>query len=194
MDSISPFEYVTVLISIILGLGITQVLTGIADLIHQSNRVKLYWPHVLWVIVILILHIQDWWATYDLRSEASWSLGIFLFVMIYPIILFILARLLFPFGLQEGTVDLRTFYFENHRKIFLFGSVLPLLSILDALLVRDMWIDTQWLKLFFPALLLIMCIRKKPTAEWVHQFIALAFFTILVVTIIIEWNNWTLSN
>ncbi len=194
MDSISPFEYVTVLISIILGLGITQVLTGIADLIHQSNRVKVYWPHALWVIVILILHIQDWWATYDLRTEASWSLGIFLFVMIYPIVLFILARLLFPFGLQEGTVDLKTFYFENYRKIFLFGSVLPILSIFDALLVRDMWIDTQWLKLFFPALLLIMCIRRKPAAEWVHQFIALAFFTILVVTIIIEWNNWTLSN
>lgn len=194
MDTISPFEYVTVLISIILGLGITQVLTGIADLIHQSNRVKVYGPHVLWVIVILVLQIQDWWATYDLRSQESWSLGIFLFVMTYPIILFVLARLLFPFGLQEGIIDLRAFYFENYRKIFLFGSVLPIVSILDTLLVRETWQDSQWLKLFFPALLLFVCIRKKSTPEWIHQFIAWAFFTILVVTIIIEWNNWILSN
>lgn len=47
---ISAFEYVTVLISIVVGLGITEVLSGIADLIKQSKRVKFYWPHLLWVL------------------------------------------------------------------------------------------------------------------------------------------------
>ncbi len=60
---ISAFEYVTVLISIILGLGITQILTGIADLFQKSDRVKFYWPHILWVLFVLILHIQEWWVT-----------------------------------------------------------------------------------------------------------------------------------
>lgn len=44
---ISPFEYVSVLISIILGLGIAQIVTGLADIIHQWQRIKLYWPHTL---------------------------------------------------------------------------------------------------------------------------------------------------
>ena len=43
----TPFEYVTVLISIILGLGITQIVTGVADIIHQWDKMKLYWPHML---------------------------------------------------------------------------------------------------------------------------------------------------
>lgn len=38
----SPFEYVTVLISIILGLGIAQIVIGFADLIHRLERTKLY--------------------------------------------------------------------------------------------------------------------------------------------------------
>ncbi len=191
---ISSFEYITVLISIILGLGITQILTGIADLIHQSKRVKMYWPHALWVWVVLILHVQDWWATYDLRSFGAWSLPLFLFIMIYPVMLFVMARLLFPFGLQEGIIDLKEFYVENYRKIFAFGSVLPLLSILDAVLVRGIEIETQVAKLVLPIILLIVASRKKPFAEWVHQLISVAMFAILTVTIIVEWKEWILSS
>jgi ACR3 family arsenite efflux pump ArsB len=112
----TPFEYVTVLISIILGLGITQIVTGLADLIHQWDRVKVYWPHLLWIFLIFFLHIQEWWATYELRGFTSWRLTSFFFVIIYPIILFILARLWFPFGLNEGTIDLKKFYFENSNR------------------------------------------------------------------------------
>ena len=190
---ISAFEYVTVLISIILGLGITQILTGIADLTHQSNRVKVYWPHILWVFIVLLLHVQEWWVTFELRDFEPWRLPTFLFVMIYPIILFILARLLFPFGIQEGTVDLKAFYFDNYRKIFLFGSTLPILSILDAIFIRDSD-PSQLIKLIFPILLLFICIRKKDIPEWVHQLIALVFLAILITTIAIQWNEWLISN
>jgi hypothetical protein len=191
---ISAFEYVTVLISIVLGLGIAQILTGIADLVHQSNRVKVYWPHLLWVIVVLVLHVQDWWVTFDLRHYGPWSLPTFLFMMTYPITLFILARLLFPFGIQEGIIDLKEFYYENYRKVFAFGSVLPILSIGDAIIVRGMDVQSQLVKFLLPAFLLFLCIRKKQSREWVHQIIALTFFAILLITIIIEWNEWLLEN
>jgi hypothetical protein len=191
---INPFEYVTVLISIVLGLGITQILTGIADLVHQSKRVKVYWPHLLWVIVILVLHVQDWWVTFDLRNFSPWRLPTFLFVMIYPVVLFILARLLFPFGLQEGMVDLKEFYLENYRKIFVFGAALPILAILDSVLIRGMDWGAQLIKFMLPAFLIFMCLRKKESPEWLHKLIALAFFGILVTSIIIEWNVWLIAN
>ncbi|MCA6379853.1 MAG: hypothetical protein IM606_06670 [Cytophagales bacterium] len=115
---ISAFEYVKVLIFIILGLGITQILTAIADLIHESKRMNAYWPHVLWVLIVLILHVQEWWIIYDLKNYAPWRLQTFLFIMVYPIKLFVLARLLFPFGIQEGMIGLKVFHQENYRKIF----------------------------------------------------------------------------
>src|SRR5579872_4509431 len=95
---ISAFEYVTVFISIILGLGVTQILTGIADLVHQNERVKIYSPHLVWVFLVLVLHVQEWWVTFQLRSYGPWRLPVFLFILLYPVVLFILARLLFPFG------------------------------------------------------------------------------------------------
>lgn len=118
----TPFEYVTVLISIILGMGITQIVTGVADLVHQWERVKIYWPHLLWIILVFFLHIQDWWATYELRHFESFRLPTFLFVLLYPINLFILARILFPAVQPENEVDLKIFYFANCRKFFSLGG------------------------------------------------------------------------
>ncbi|MCX8490804.1 MAG: hypothetical protein ORN54_07020 [Cyclobacteriaceae bacterium] len=189
---ISAFEYVTVLISIILGLGITQILTAIADLIHQSKRVKIYWPHLLWVLIVLILHVQEWWVTYDLKNYAPWRLPTFLFIMVYPIILFVLARLLFPFGIQNGIIDLKVFYHENHRKIFLFSIGLGLLAILDSLLIRGDSLQSQLLKGIVPLTFSTLYFIKSP--EWVHKSVAVSFFLLLIVTIAVQWNEWLISN
>ncbi|MEJ0056164.1 MAG: hypothetical protein WDN75_11150 [Bacteroidota bacterium] len=96
----APFDYVVVLISIILGLGITQIMTGVADLVHQWNKVKLYWAapgldrscfHSAYTGVV---------ETYSLHIFTSWKLPTFLFLSLYPVTLFILARILFPFNIQ----------------------------------------------------------------------------------------------
>ncbi|MFM7851750.1 MAG: hypothetical protein ACKO96_07465, partial [Flammeovirgaceae bacterium] len=161
----------TVLISIVLGLGITQILTGIADLIHQSDRVKIYWPHLIWVLLVLVMHVQDWWVTYELKTYQPWRLPIFLFAMLYPINLFVLARLLFPFGWQEGSIDLRVFYEENFRRIFGFASGLIFLAILDEFLIRKFDSFNVAIKSFLLVSLVIL-VSKKSLPNWAHYTIA----------------------
>src|SRR5258708_13301428 len=102
----TPFEYVTVLISIILGMGITQIVTGVADLVHQWHRVRIYWPHILWIILVFFLHIDEWWSTYELRKFESLRLPTFRFVLLYPINLFILPPFLFPLVQPHLVFDL----------------------------------------------------------------------------------------
>ena len=190
---ISAFEYVTVLISIVLGLGITQVLTGIADLVHQSNRVKVYWPHFVWVFLVLLMHVQEWWVTYDLKNYEPWRLPTFFFIMLYPVNLFILARLLFPFGMQDGIIDLKTFYFENYRKIFGFTCALILLAILDGVFIRSRSILDESLKLVL-LLLMLFFISRKSLAELAHKIIATVFLFLLLLSIAVEWNVWLIGN
>ena len=98
----SPFEYVIVLISIILGLGITTILTGVAELIKHTRPVTLYVPYIVWILLIFVLHIQDWWVSYRLMEEKVWTLPLFLLIILYPINLYILAHLLFPAGLSNA--------------------------------------------------------------------------------------------
>lgn len=190
---ISAFEYVTVFISIILGLGVTQIVTGVADLIHQKEKVKIYWPHVVWILLVLILHVQEWYITFELRTFNAWRLPVFLFVLLYPIVLFVTARLLFPFGLSDDTIDLKEFYYKNYRKIFLFGAILALLSILDNLIMRTY----QPEDLVGPSLVLIMLSSLaigKTSKPILHKFVALFMLTLLIVTIVIQWNKWLIMN
>jgi len=190
---INAFEYITVFISIILGLGVTQILTGIADLVHQSDRVKVYWPHLVWVLLVLILHVQEWYITFELRTFNAWRLPVFLFVLLYPIVLFITARLLFPFGLSEESIDLQEFYYKNYRKIFLFGAILAFISILDNLIMRPYLLED----LVGPSLVLILLSPLalfKISNPLVHKTVALFMLTVLMITIIIQWNKWLIVN
>ena len=58
------FEYVAVMFSIILGLGIVRLL-GSLDTIFSKHR---YWPHSIWMLTIFWLHIQNWWGLWELRN------------------------------------------------------------------------------------------------------------------------------
>lgn len=188
----SAFEYVTVLISIILGLGITQILTGIADLIHKSDRVKIYWPHILWILFVLILHIQEWWVTYELKNYQPWRLPTFLFVMAYPVNLFVLARMLFPYALKGKVIDLKLFYYSHYRKILLIFIISATLSITYNIFILEMGIETQILQILL-ALSFLLIALKKLSQEWIHKSLAIIVFSILVISIIIEWDVWLIA-
>ncbi len=190
---ISAFEYITVFISIILGLGVTQILTGIADLVHQNERVKIYWPHIIWIVLVLILHVQEWYVTFELRSLDQWRFPLFLFVLLYPVVLFIMARLLFPVGFNEGVIDLKKFYFENYRRIFLFGSMLPFLSIIDNLLLRNYTILDLIAQSTSLVVLSLMALLKNST-PWLHKSVALFMLLFLIGSIIVEWDKWLVAN
>lgn len=51
VNQISAFEYVSILVSIILGLGITQIISSFTDLLYHYKEIKFYWPHTLWVLL-----------------------------------------------------------------------------------------------------------------------------------------------
>lgn len=189
---ISAFEYVTVLISIILGLGITQILTGIANLLQKIEKVKFYWPHILWILFVLILHIQEWWVTYELKSYQPWRLPTFLFIMLYPINLFVLARMLFPSSLKGKCIDLKTFYFKNYRKIFAVFITSALFSVLHNLFILNLEINTQTLQALLIVSLAIIALRRYSN-EWVHKALAAIVTFILMASIIVEWNVWLIA-
>src|SRR5262245_20966678 len=140
----SPFEFVTVLISIILGLGITQIMSGVADIIHQWKSVRLYWPHLLWVALVFVLHVQEWWLIYELKTVTTWRLPMFLFQVLYPICLFILARILFPMSTDEHATDMKGFYLESYRKLFMMVMILSLLSGVENIFIHNLGVE-GWL-------------------------------------------------
>lgn len=187
----TPFEYVSVLISIILGLGITQIVSGLADIIQHWSRVRLYWPHLLWIVFTFFLHIQEWWVLYELRTITTWELPIFLFTILYPINLFILARILFPSNLSDSHIDFKQYYHSNARKFFTWALILSLLSLMDNIVVHGYHWTEQPLQLMLSVFLSVLIYKNYPQ-EWLHKFVAVLLTVLLLASL--TWLDWTLGN
>jgi hypothetical protein len=129
------FSYLSVLISIILGLGITRLITGLGRIIEARRHVRLYWPVVGWIGLLLIIHVQTWWAMFGLRGHRDWTFFAFLVVLAHPILLYLLAALVLP-EIGSAPVDLRANYYEQSR--WFFGISLLVIAVS---LGRDLVLD-----------------------------------------------------
>jgi hypothetical protein len=111
------FNYLSVLISIILGLGITQLLSALGRSLEYRDRDRLYWPCLAWFIVLLLAHIQTWWSFFGLKSHPSWNFLQFVIVLLQPIGLYLLSVLTLPSPGSDST-NLKIWYFSNRRVFF----------------------------------------------------------------------------
>ena len=54
----TPFEHLTVLISIVIGMGLAHLLNTVHELIQERARVRFYWLSVLWFFLIFISLVE----------------------------------------------------------------------------------------------------------------------------------------
>ena len=115
------FNYVMVLASVIIGLGVTHLLQGVGNIVQHPKREKIYWVHLLWVGAIFLRAIFWWWFEYRLSKTVEWTFTLYLFVLAYAVLIYLWCALLFPRDLQgyDGFKD----YFYSRRGWF-FGLLL----------------------------------------------------------------------
>lgn len=136
MAIVDQFEYVMVLVSIIVALAITHLLTAIAETVHrlrgQGEPIKLDVVYVLWFGYVFIWLVSFLWWEFKFQEVAiEWSLGLYLFIVIYAAILFLLATILVPHRMKGVMYSYE--YFMRGRTWF-FGTLI-LLTAID-------WIDS----------------------------------------------------
>jgi hypothetical protein len=130
-----PFSYLSVLISIILALGMTQVLVGVGDMLQARGRRRLYWVHVVWIVNLFLYLVIAWWIFYRWRNQQPWTFFLFVFVLISPTILFLCSRLLFPpENALDEFVDYKKHFYANHRAFFAIFCLFSPVDIVDSLL------------------------------------------------------------
>src|SRR5438552_816001 len=100
----NAFEYISVLISIILALGMTRVLAGVGEMLQARMHRRIYWVHVIWIANLFIYLVIAWWIFCRWRNQQEWTFYLFVFVLISPTILFLASMLLFR-GKAASTIQ-----------------------------------------------------------------------------------------
>jgi hypothetical protein len=129
------FEYLSVLISIILALGMTRVLAGVGEMLQARGHRRIYWVHVIWIVNLFIYLVVAWWIFYRWRNQQEWTFFLFVFVLISPTLLYLASMLLFPREAStDELVDYKTHYYANHRAFFAVFSMFTVVDVVDTLL------------------------------------------------------------
>ena len=118
------FEFLSVLISIVIALGMSDIVSTWGTLLRSRRAVSFYWLHTAWTLIVLLLFIQFWWGFWNFRTVSDWSFGMLIAVVGEAILMVLAGALITPPRESDKTLDLRKFFFDNNRIFFMLGALL----------------------------------------------------------------------
>ena len=117
-----PFEFVMILVSIIIALGVAELLAGVARILRGD--LQAYWIHAVWIADLLVLQLQYCWTLFDLESRAEWVFIDLIRLLIPGTAFFLASTLLFP---RRGErADLETYYYANRQPVLMILAAIML--------------------------------------------------------------------
>lgn len=136
-----PYEYVLVLASIIIGLGIADLLSSVQRLLRARARVRWDWAIPATALATLMINMMIWWSLYA-PAEKPVTIGGFLPDLVQLILLFLLTCAVLPDEVPADGIGLRAYHDENRAYIWtLFCAVLgwgTLCAIVEGAWHRDL--------------------------------------------------------
>ncbi len=129
------FNFVAVLVSIVIGLAITNLLSGLSEMVQAANRRKGYWVNTVWIFNIFYLAMMDWWMFYRWRTAETWTFFLFIWVTIPATLIYLSSAILYPGELEtSGSPNWHDYYYKNRRGFFLVLGTVPPVDVVDTLL------------------------------------------------------------
>ena len=178
----TPFEYLSVLISIILGLGLTHLLSAVRELIQKRARVRFYWLALLWAALIFTTQVQWWWGVYELRGREGWNFFSFLFLLLAPVSMYLTAGMVLPDIEGDEECDLKSYYYRNHGWIFGLTATGNLLDAARAYMASGTASDPKvWTNLTGVALCLSLAIIRSELYHVVVTLLLTALFLSFII-------------
>jgi len=124
----SLFEFLMVLVSLIIGLGVAELLSGVTQSIRHRDTIQTDWMHSGFVIIVFLALLQQWWEIWGVRDTPTWTFPELLLMLGGPIGLFLIAHLLFPEPIAKA--NFKSYYQEKMVPILWLGVLTVLQSVL----------------------------------------------------------------
>lgn len=127
------YPHIRIIMGMVIGLGITRLLVGVARVVQHPARQRPSPVHLAWVAAVLLYLVHFWWWEFGLYHVHTWNFATYLFLIGYAIALFLLCALLFPDELHDYA-DQATFFYARRKWFFGVLATTYLLDIVDTLL------------------------------------------------------------
>lgn len=127
------FPHIRIVLGMVIGLGVTRLLSGLARIVQHPGQYRLYPVHLAWVASVLLMLVHFWWWEFGLFQIENWTFGKYLFIIFYAVTLFLLCALLFPDSMLDYT-SYEDFFYSRRAWFFGLLAATYLLDVVDTLL------------------------------------------------------------
>ena len=193
MADLEKFNYFVVIIGVIIGMALTQILSSWAEMIHHRNKIRVYWVHMAWGLLLFLQLIQFWYVLL-LRPELGDSFVRYLFETLFPITVYMGAALLMPkieievdHAGAEGSfkiLDMENHYYYNRQWFFAICFVGVFLNWLrDFTLDNTLLLDPENFPRYFGLCLFMMLIASSN--RLLHAMLTALATVALVISIVL---------
>lgn len=207
----SQIDYLIPLVSIIVGLGLADLIQSFRDLLRPNRAVRWHWLPVLWATVVFLLVLRIWWTAYDvLQQDAFGRVLVFLPYLLNFLGLFLACSFALPdsdwtpgpaaagSGAERepehpaAPLDLEAFYFSAAHRRWFFGTLIVItvlfevITVVFFLAVEDAALLTivagRWEALtLVPAALVVPILTDR---WWVHAPLAIVAVVAAVLNLV----------
>ena len=127
------FPHIRIVMGMVIGLGVTRLLSGLARIVQHPGQYRLYPVHLAWVASVLLMLVHFWWWEFSLYALETWTFGKYLFIIFYAVTLFMLCAMLFPDSMLDYT-SYEDFFYSRRAWFFGLLAATYLLDVIDTML------------------------------------------------------------
>ena len=181
-------EYWITLVSIIVGLAVTDVLANFHNLIHKRQRVKWDALPLIWAGLTILFIFNYWWSAAKNMdgSQSASVVGQYVLLTIAPVLLFLMAASVLPRDLpSDGLINMREEWEKNRSSFFMFLSLWVLFAWLNVTVIRGIfvWDLASYLRAALLIAVVAALLLRSRLVEWM---VALFIMSITIFTISVQ--------
>ena len=177
------YQHVVVVMSILLGLAVTHLLKGIAQVYRGRSRAKPYWLHSAWVAFLVIFSLLLWWTYWNYRTVTEWDFFRFVLYLSPTAVFYFLVAIAFP-DPTDPVSNLRDYYYAQRRAFFGAFVVYGFLAGLAAVVVRGLSpLDPS--HLFRLGMMLLGLAAMRSANERLHGVVFGLYASLMIVFVLL---------
>jgi hypothetical protein len=168
------FEFLMILLSLIVGLGLAEILAGIARFLKRSGKHEIPWIHGTATLAIFVALLQTFWESWGLRTIEVWSFPAMLLMLGSPICLYLMAYVLFPERDDHAALD--QYYFERARLLWPLGGLTVIVGTLFRPIAfgDSLWVVDHASGIPILVVCAILTLTRKRVVHWILVPVVLA--------------------
>ncbi len=171
------FPHVRILFGMVIGLGVTRMLSGFARIVQHPGQYRLYPVHLAWAASVMLMLVHFWWWEFGLFKVEVWTFGTYFYLFCFTVTLFLLCALLFPDSLHDYR-DYEDFFFARRAWFFGIMALVYVLDVGDTLLKGEAYFATFGYEYAIRTPLMIVLCLVAIAVRWRPFHIAFVMFNL----------------